>query len=160
MEVEVIRCLFGVWQGSNYKGLTPVVVLTKTILINKTNERIVYSSPTETIQGESHEIGADPGEAICFTRQDPNGTFVAVGPEKEVSTWVNYYFFAPQLVPDEMQLTVRNHMLVVGTVPVICEVLNAYSTETTIALQAILRKRYVETGSGMVEALFCRKGEL
>ena len=136
-----------------------MVVLTKTILVNRTLERIVYSPPTETVQGDSHEIGVDPGEAICFTRQDCNGTFVAVGPEEEVRLWVNYYFFAPHLVPDNMQLTVRNHMLVVGTVPVVCEVLKSYSPEIMVAIEKVLRKRYVDAGAGMMETLLHQRGE-
>jgi len=149
----LIRCLFGVWRGERYIGLTPTAVLGKIVLVNRSEERIIYSPPTETVQGESHEIGADPGEAICFTRPDPDGTFVAVGSEDEVIAWVNYYFFTPHLVPDEMQLTVQNQRLTIATVPVISEVLKSYSAETVADLQNVLRKRYVKAGGGMVETL-------
>lgn len=156
----MIKCLFGVWQENNNKGLTPEVFRDRLLLVNKTDERIVFSPPVETIQGESHEIGVDPGEAVCFTRKDPNGAFVAVGPEAEMKQWVSYYFYDPELLPAELDLSVRNHMLVVERVPVISEVLQSYKPETVVALRSRLCERYTNTAQwGMVETLIKQMGQ-
>lgn len=154
----MIQSLFGVWKGNVFRGLTSKEVLKIPILVNETNERVVYSAPYELSWTTTHEIYADPGEAICFVSQIRNGSRVAVGPEAEICTWIRYYFYEPHLVPDTLNdLTIENCYLKVMGVTVTDAVLRSYGPDVINGLRKILKEKYQSTvKSTMVDLLLER----
>ena len=126
------------------RGLTSKVVLEKTMLVNETRWRIVYSAPGEISMGRvSDTIAAETGEALHYLKLSREGSTVVVGPEAEVAAWIKYYYYEPHSVPNkDINLKIEKAFLKVCGVCVSLDVMRSYSPEVIDHLQKFLRAKY------------------
>lgn len=138
----MIKSLYGRWRGEDLKGLTERIILGIRVLINETSERIVYSEPTPYLFGVTDEIGADPGEAICFVNPGDDFSFVAVGRMPHLTRWVDYYFFDPHMT---RAVAIKGDNITVCGVPVTQRVIESYKPFVKKTLLFVLKSKAATT---------------
>lgn len=159
MEVTLLKVLYGVW-NPKLNGLKVVDIRGIAVLKNETGQRIIHSPSitTECAGLESHEIAANPGEMICYVKQQikPGESFdsrVVIGKEPEMTRWIGYYYFEPQMAPSEVEI--REGFLWVMNVPVLVSVFQAYPLNVRQELKRLIGlKDLTEYQQRRVEELF------
>jgi hypothetical protein len=146
----LIKSLYGRWEGQNFKGLSGKFVLGVLILVNETDERVVYSESKKYSQGVTDEIAAEPGEAICYVQPGAEYGEVAVGLIPNLVRWLGYYFYDPHLTN---LVSVADGDIAIYGVPVTPKVMKSYSLASKKALLSKIGRKVLSSSQRqMVES--------